>query len=177
MAVAVVAAWSARVFLRGKLLSGDRPGSPLALPARPGPRRDLLPGCPRARGRARSVLALAGRQDPPGRAVVARDSGEADLARSARPFAGTAWVARDGQKQVVGETLVMSELLPAPGSEAMARPDREESAWPRRVASAAQAWLERDRRLVVVSTGKPLLRACFAELHATKDVVARVISR
>ena len=176
VAVAVVAASSACVILRGKLLPEDWPSSPFALFPWSGPQWDLLFDR-LSRGRTRLVLASVECQNPLGCAVLAKDSGEADFKKSARSVADTARIVHDSWEQVVGETLVMSELLPAFDFEAMAKPDWKESAWPKRVASAVQAWLERDRRLIVVSTGKPLLRAYFVELHATKDVVVRVISR
>ena len=85
-------------------------------------------------------------------------------------------VVHDGWEQVIGETLVMSELLPAFDFDAMAQPGWAESEWPGRLVTAVERWLVQHRRLVVIATGKPLLRAYFVRMADADNRVIEVIA-
>ena len=155
-AVAVTAASAASVAARGRVLPEDWPCSPFALFPWSGTQWHLLFDR-LARGRTRLVLASADCMDPPAGCLVLPKDACPDPAggefKIVDARAADADVVHDGWEQVIGETLVMSELLPAFDFDAMAQPDWAESGWPGRLVTAVEQWLVQRQRLVVIATG------------------------
>lgn len=170
IAVSVVALSSILVLFRGRLLPEDWPVTPFALFSWSGEQWNVL--FERfVNGHTRLVLASTSANSIIGCRVIPKDFD----GRHSIPANET--IVHDAWEQVIGETLVMAELLPAFEIDgALADSDWEKNGVCTRLARGTERWLQQTRKLVEIDSGKELLYAYVVRLHSDTNIIAEVLS-
>jgi len=184
--VAILAASPLHWACTGRLLPENWPCTPLALFPWSGRQWDVLFAA-FASGSTRLVLGTAGLQvseQDCSRGLVGRR-----IARSWSPSSATAeqsddtQLVYDGWEQVIGETLFHPEIVAALGFEQQ-EADRTSTSsimagsnWDAHsFTRAVQRWLLRDRRLVVIESGRVLSRAWFVRVDSDGRKILEVLA-